>query len=98
LIWALIAVAVHPTMPVVIAYLGTYIVVRVIITYLIGIWGMQQKSLWPKMVLIPLWDLVAFSIWLASFGRNTIRWRGYDYYIRDGILVPVNPASTPLGK
>ena len=37
-------------------------------------------------------------IWVASFGRKTIRWRGYDYSIRDGILVPVNPASTPLGK
>ncbi len=98
LIWALVAVAVHPTLPVMIGYLGTYLVLRIIITYLIGIWGMKQKGLWPKMVLIPLWDLVAFSIWIASFGRNTIRWRGYDYTIRDGILVPVNPANTPLGK
>jgi len=98
LIWALIAIAVHPTWPVAIGYLGTYIVLRVIMTWLIGIHGMKQKGLWPKMVLIPLWDLVAFSIWVASFGRNVIRWRGYDYYIRDGILVPVNPASTPLGK
>ena len=38
---------------------------------------MRQKGLWPKMLLIPLWDLVAFMIWVASFGRNTIRWRGY---------------------
>jgi ceramide glucosyltransferase len=98
LIWALIAVAVHPTWPIVAGYLGTYLALRIIITYLIGIWGMKQPGLWPKMVLIPLWDLVAFSIWVASFGRNTIRWRGYDYYIRDGILVPVNPATTPLGK
>jgi hypothetical protein len=37
-------------------------------------------------------------IWAASFGRDVIRWRGYDYYIRDGILVPVNPAGTPNGK
>ena len=59
---------------------------------------MGQKGLWPKMFLIPLWDLVAFCIWVASFGRNTIRWRGFDYYIRDGILVPVNPDETPFGK
>ncbi len=98
LIWALIAIAVHPTWPVAIGYLGSYIVLRVIITWLIGIHGMKQKGLWPKMVLIPLWDLVAFMIWIASFGRNVIRWRGYDYHIRNGILVPVNPASTPLGK
>jgi ceramide glucosyltransferase len=89
LIWALIAVAVHPTWPVAVGYLGGYLVLRVIITYLIGIYGMRQKGIWRKMPLIPLWDAVAFMIWVASFGRNTIRWRGYDYHIRDGILVPV---------
>ena len=98
LIWALIAVAIHPTLPIAIGYLGSYIVLRVVLTWLIGIHGMRQKGLWPKMLLIPLWDAVAFMIWVASFGRNVIRWRGYDYYIRDGILVPVNPASTPHGK
>ena len=98
LIWALIAVAVHPTWPVAIGYLGTYAVLRVIITWLIGVYGMKQKGLWPKMLLIPLWDAMAFFIWVASFQRSVIRWRGYDYHIRDGILVPVNPANTPLGK
>lgn len=98
LIWALIAVAIHPTLPIVIGYLGGYIVLRVALTWVIGIHGMRQKGLWPKMLLIPLWDAVAFMIWVASFGRNVIRWRGYDYYIRDGILVPVNPANTPHGR
>jgi ceramide glucosyltransferase len=98
LIWALIAVATHPTLPIVIGYLGSYIVLRVVLTWLIGIHGMRQKGFWPKMLLIPLWDAVAFMIWAASFGRDVIRWRGYDYYIRDGILVPVNPPNTPRGK
>ena len=98
LIWALIAVAVHPTWPIAVGYLGGYLMLRIILTWLIGIHGMKQRGLWPKMVLIPLWDAVAFMIWIASFGRNVIRWRGYDYYIRDGMLVPVNPANTPLGK
>ncbi len=95
LIWALVAVATVPTRAVAIAYLGSYAVLRVVLTWIIGVHGMKQKGMWKKMLLIPLWDLVAFMIWVASFGRKTIRWRGYDYYIRDGILVPVNPASTP---
>jgi ceramide glucosyltransferase len=98
LIWALIAVATHPTLPVALGYLGTYVMLRVIMTWLIGVRVMGQKGLWPKMLLIPLWDLVAFAIWVASFGRNTIRWRGFDYHIRDGILVPVNPGNVPRGK
>jgi len=95
LIWALVAVATVPTRAVAIAYLGSYAVLRVVLTWIIGVHGMKQKGMWKKMPLIPLWDLVAFMIWVASFGRKTIRWRGYDYYIRDGILVPVNPANAP---
>ena len=98
LIWALVAVATCPTRTVAIAYLGSYAVLRVILTWIIGVHGMKQNRIWRKMLLIPLWDLVAFMIWVASFGRKTIRWRGYEYYIRDGILVPVNPAATPHGK
>jgi ceramide glucosyltransferase len=95
LIWALVAVATVPTRAVAIAYLGSYAVLRVVLTWIIGVHGMKQKGMWKKMPLIPLWDLVAFMIWVASFGRKTIRWRGYDYHIRDGILVPVNPANAP---
>jgi len=98
LIWALVAVAVRPTRPVAVGYLGGYLLLRIIITWIIGVHGMKQKGIWPKMLLIPLWDLVAFMIWVASFGRSTIRWRGYEYRIRDGILVPVNSAETPLGR
>jgi ceramide glucosyltransferase len=98
LMWALIAIAVHPTWPVALAYLGSYFVLRVILTWVIGIHGMKQKGLWPKMLLIPVWDAMAFVIWVASFGRNVIRWRGYDYYIRNGILVPANTANTVQGK
>ena len=70
LIWALIAVAVHPTWSVAAAYLGTYMVLRVIITWLVGVYVMGQKGLWPKMFLIPLWDLVAFCIWVRALAGN----------------------------
>jgi hypothetical protein len=43
--------------------------------------------------MIPLWDAVAFTIWLASFMRRSIRWRGADYYIREGKLVPMAPLA-----
>jgi hypothetical protein len=41
------------------------------------------------MPVIPAWDALAFFIWLTSFGRRSIRWRGSDYLLRDGRLVPV---------
>jgi ceramide glucosyltransferase len=91
--WALIAIAVHPTLAVALGYLGGYAVLRVAMTWLIGIWGMKQHTLWKKMPLIPLWDAMAFIIWVVSFGRKSIRWRGIEYFIREGILVPVAPKA-----
>jgi ceramide glucosyltransferase len=88
--WSLAAVAVHPTLATAAAYLGGYFAMRCAITAMIAIWGLKQGSYWRKMGLIPVWDAVAFSIWVASFGRRSIRWRGSDYYIRGGTLVPVN--------
>jgi ceramide glucosyltransferase len=87
--WSLAAVAVHPTAAVAIGYLGGYIGLRIAMTWIIGVHGLRQRGLWKQMPLIPVWDAVAFAIWLTSFGRNSIRWRGADYHIRDGRLVPV---------
>lgn len=91
--WALIAVAIHPTAAVAIAYLGGYAIFRIAITWMIGTRGMKQSGLWKKMPLIPLWDALAFGMWLASFGRKTIRWRGVDYFLRDGKLVSAKRAA-----
>jgi ceramide glucosyltransferase len=69
--------------------LASYVSLRVAMTWVIGAWGLKQRGLWRKMWMIGLWDAVAFVIWLASFSRNSIRWRDAEYRIRDGFLVPV---------
>jgi ceramide glucosyltransferase len=86
--WSVLAVATHPTVGIAVGYLGSYLGLRIVMTWLMGIWGMKQIGLWGKMPLIPVWDALAFFIWLASFGRKTIRWRGINYFIREGLLVP----------
>lgn len=89
LVWSLAVVAAQPSLLTAGAYLGAYFLLRLAMAWLIGVHGMRQKGMWKKMVLIPVWDLVAFGIWLASFTRNTIRWRGIDYLLQKGMLVPV---------
>jgi len=86
--WSLAAVAIHPTAAIAIGYIGGYLALRMAMTWTIGIHGLRQSILWKQMPLIPVWDAIAFAIWLVSFSRNTIRWRGADYYIRSGQLVP----------
>jgi ceramide glucosyltransferase len=81
--WSIAAAVVHPI------YLAIYLALRIAMTWVIGIHGLRQRVLWKELPLIPVWDAVAFAIWLTSFTRNSIRWRGTDYYIREGKLVPV---------
>jgi ceramide glucosyltransferase len=84
--WSLFAVALAPSWTTAIVYGGGYILLRVLMTWFVGLRGLKQSKLWPKMWMIPLWDATAFLIWLASFTRRTIRWRGIDYTLRDGML------------
>ena len=91
--WSLVALAIHPTAAVAAAYLGAYLILRMAMTWVIGIHGLRQRGLWKQMPLIPVWDTMAFLIWLVSFTRSSIRWRGADYHIRNGQLVPVLSAT-----
>lgn len=91
--WSLAAVAMYPAAGVALAYLGSYLLLRVAMTWMIGVRGLRDVALWKKLWLIPVWDAMAFFIWLFSFGRNSVRWRGGHYYIRDGQLVPTAPSA-----
>lgn len=86
--WCCLAILLHPTAAVALGYLGTYALLRAAMMWLVGIRGLKQRILWKRMPLTPLWDATAFLLWLASFARSSIRWRGGDYHIRNGRLVP----------
>jgi ceramide glucosyltransferase len=94
LAWSLAAMVSRPSLLTGLVYLGGYCMLRSAMVWLIGIYGLKQKSLWKKMPLLPIWDALALFIWLISFGRNSIRWRDKDYFIQDGMLVPVAPTPS----
>jgi ceramide glucosyltransferase len=87
--WSLAAVALASTPAVAVGFLTAYFGLRVAMTLQVASWGLKQHVPWLGLALIPVWDAMAFVIWLASFTRSTIRWRDRDYYIRDGELIPV---------
>ena len=91
--WSIAAAVFAPALAVAAAYLGAYLLLRITMTWIIGIRGLRQRLLWRQMPLIPVWDALAFALWLLSFGRDSIRWRGADYYIRNGQLVPALPGN-----
>jgi ceramide glucosyltransferase len=93
--WSLIAFAAYPSLGIAAVYLGGYVALRCAMTWLIGSWGLKHPVGWKKYLLITLWDATATLVWLVSFTRNTIMWRGHQYAIRQGRLVPVDPTVLP---
>jgi ceramide glucosyltransferase len=91
--WTLAAAAVSPSKQIAALYLGSYVFLRSLLTWLIGGYGLRQRGMWRKLLLIPIWDAMAFVIWMISFTRRSVRWRGSQYYIRNGELVPVLRAA-----
>jgi len=87
--WSLAAIAVYPTPFVATAYLGSYLLLRFLLTGVIGVWGLKQRSIVKEFWLIPIWDALATVILLASFGSNRVRWRDRVYSIHNGTLTPV---------
>jgi ceramide glucosyltransferase len=88
--WSCIAVLLCPTAAVAVTYFGLYLVLRLLMTWLVGYWGLRERNLWRKMPLLLAWDIVALALWLISFTRDTIRWRDGKYRIRSGQLVPIS--------
>jgi ceramide glucosyltransferase len=91
--WCALAVAISPSLAIASMYLGAYAAFRLAITLLIGTFVVKQPRLARKLPLIPVWDATAFIIWLASFAKSSIRWRGVDYRLAEGRLVPAGKTN-----
>jgi ceramide glucosyltransferase len=87
--WALLAALVAPAKWMAVSYLLAYVVLRLLMAWTVGVWGVEDDVLRKKIWLVPLRDALYFVIWLASFGSNRIRWGSGEYLVRDGQMVPI---------
>jgi len=87
--WAVAAAAVHRSWAAAAAFLGAYLALRLAMAWTVGVWGLHDPLMRRKWWLVPLWDAIAFVVWAASFAQNRVRWRGAEFYVRKGRLIPV---------
>lgn len=91
--WTLLAIALAPNALIALSFLLGYLFVRSLLTLIVGGVGLHQRGLWKQLLLVPVWDGVATAIWAVSFFRRTIRWRGHNYAILNGQLMPARSAA-----
>jgi ceramide glucosyltransferase len=89
--WAIAAALVAPSAAVAAAYLAAYFALRFAMAWTVGVWGLHDPVLRRRFWLLPVRDLLAFFVWLASFGMNRIEWRGSAFTLEKGRMVPAEP-------
>ena len=60
------------------------IINRMLLAAVVGAAVVQERSLARTILLFPLRDLMGFGFWIASYGSNTILWRGELYQLEPG--------------
>ena len=96
---ALLAAAVAPAAWISAAYLLAYLVLRLVMAWVVGVWGLQDEVLRRKLWLVPLRDLLHFAVWLAAFTSHRIKWGGLEFELRNGQMIPADlpPKNNRLG-
>lgn len=88
--WAVLAAALAPSMLLAVLFFGTYLILRIAIYVTIGIWGLQDSVVRRAWWLVPLRDAANFGVWLASFFSDRFYWRGFEYQVKKGLLIPLH--------
>jgi ceramide glucosyltransferase len=87
--WVLLAVAISPTKRIAAAYLLAYLVLRFAMAWSVGVRVVGDDLLRRKIWLVPMRDAIYFAVWVASLASNRITWRGQEFTMQKGQLVPV---------
>jgi ceramide glucosyltransferase len=93
--WTILAVLAAPTAAIASLYLLAYSVLRSATYLAIGAWGLKDSVVRRKWWLFPARDAVAFAVWVASFFSNHISWRGLEFNVKKGLLIPL---GEPAGE
>ncbi|HEY2118871.1 MAG TPA: bacteriohopanetetrol glucosamine biosynthesis glycosyltransferase HpnI [Candidatus Acidoferrum sp.] len=91
--WAVLAAIVAPNSYVAAAYLLAYLVLRFLMAWVVGIWGIGDEVLRQKMWLIPLRDAIHFGVWLFSFTSNRVTWGNTQFMLKGGEMIETRSSA-----
>jgi len=87
--WALLAVAASGGALWSLATLLLTLFLRYTVTLVVGWFVLRDRQVMKYPWLIPLRDLLAMVVWIASLGGHTVIWRGERFRLKDGKLTRI---------
>jgi ceramide glucosyltransferase len=91
LMWALVALIAARAAPWSWAVLGVTVLLRLAVALAVGRSVLQDTHLLKNLWLLPVRDLVAVAVWIASFAGHTVTWRGDRFQLKKGRLIRTAP-------
>ena len=86
LVWAVLAVAVAPLAWWAWVALALGVITRLAAAVVVGHGLLKDPQILRDLWLLPLRDLIALAVWIASYAGNQVEWRGLRFRLRDGRL------------
>jgi ceramide glucosyltransferase len=91
LLWALLALAASRAAFWTFGALAVTLFLRFAVALVVGRVVLEDRQVLKDAWLIPLRDLLAVAIWIASLGGHTVTWRGDRFWLEDGKLTRISP-------
>jgi ceramide glucosyltransferase len=89
--WTVLAFLIAPTKLIGASFLTAYVLLRLLVAWTVGVWGVRDDTVRRKPWLIPLRDATNFVIWLAGLFGNRVVWGGVQYVVHRGRMSPISP-------
>ena len=90
LVWALLNLTLARAAPWSWVVLSAVLLLRILVALAVGKSVLKDSQLSGQMWLLPLRDLIAVGVWIASFWGHTVTWRGDRFELRKGRLIRIS--------
>jgi ceramide glucosyltransferase len=93
LMWGLLSVIAAHAAPWSWGLLSAMALLRFAVALIVGRSVLQDPHLLKDLWLLPVRDLIAVGIWIASFAGHTVTWRGDRFELKNGRLIRIDHGS-----
>ena len=91
LLWSVLALFTAGGAPWAWMLLGVMFLLRLAVALMVGRVVLRDRHILGHLWLLPLRDLIAVGVWIASFAGHTVTWRGDRFRLKTGRLVRIDP-------
>jgi ceramide glucosyltransferase len=67
--------------------LAAVLLLRIAVAVVVGARVLGDRQVLSWLFMLPLRDVIAVAVWIASYGGNTINWRGDTFTLKNGRLI-----------